>query len=108
MGTKKQITFDLDTNALQIYYPSDSWRNAYSDIKRFMEKNDFEWIQGSAYISKKPLTAVDTSLLIKRMVDKYDWLNVCMRDCKETNIGRQFDKNGYFDSAFLQSKTFRR
>ncbi len=33
----KKITFDLDTKALQTYYPKENWRNAYEDIKRHMK-----------------------------------------------------------------------
>ena len=32
-SSKKQITFDLDTKALQEYYPKANWHNAYEDIK---------------------------------------------------------------------------
>lgn len=39
-GIRKQIAFDLDTKALEKYYPSDSWQNAYDIIKRHMEKMD--------------------------------------------------------------------
>ena len=40
-GTRKEITFDLDTNQLQKYYPSKNWRKAYVDIKKHMLKNGF-------------------------------------------------------------------
>jgi len=53
--TKKQISFDLDTKALEKYYPTDNWRNSYEKIKQFMLKNGFEWRQGSVYISKQPM-----------------------------------------------------
>lgn len=49
---RKQISFDLDTNALKLYYPSPSYNNAYEVIKRHMLKNGFYWLQGSVYISK--------------------------------------------------------
>lgn len=39
--SKKQITFDLDTKALQRYYPTPNWNNAYEDIKRHMKNNSF-------------------------------------------------------------------
>ena len=39
--TRKQIAFDLDTKALETYYPSESWNNAYEVIKRHMLKNGF-------------------------------------------------------------------
>ena len=36
------ITFDLDTETLEELYPTDSWRNAYSDIRKFLEDDGFE------------------------------------------------------------------
>ena len=44
MSTRKQIAFDLDTKALEEYYPLDSWRNAYKVIKDHMEKTVFHGI----------------------------------------------------------------
>ncbi|MDE7311662.1 MAG: hypothetical protein K2N87_08630 [Eubacterium sp.] len=75
---RKQITFDLDTKALQKYYPGESWNNAYEVIKKHMLKNNFVWLQGSVYVSREPL---------------------CMRDCRETNIGKEHSKNHVFDKA---------
>lgn len=31
--TKKQIAVDLDAKALEMYYPSEDWNNAYEVIK---------------------------------------------------------------------------
>ena len=31
------ITFDFDTSLLEQLYPNESWRNAYSDVRRFFE-----------------------------------------------------------------------
>lgn len=66
-GFRKQIAFDLDTKALEKYYPTDSWQNAYEIIKR-------------------------------HLVIKNSWLNFCMRDCRETNIGKEHSKNHIFDN----------
>lgn len=41
-GQKKGINFDLDTNALKIYYTKGDWRNAYHDVRNFFKKNGFE------------------------------------------------------------------
>ncbi len=40
--SRKQIAFDLDTKALEIYYPSENWRGSYEIIKRHMQKNGFQ------------------------------------------------------------------
>ena len=41
-NSKKQIAFDLDTKALEKYYPTKSWNNAYEVIKKHMTNNGFE------------------------------------------------------------------
>jgi virulence-associated protein VapD len=100
MGTgRKQVAFDLDTKALEMYYPAKSWEHAYDDIKRHMKANDFEWIQGSVYVSARPVTAVSTSNLLLVLIQKYPWLNVCMRDCVITNIGKLYSQNYLFDKS---------
>ena len=92
-NVRKQITFDLDTKALEKYYPTENWHNAYEIIKRHMLKNNFEWIQGSVYISKISLTTAEITDLLVDLVITNPWLNLCMRDCRETNIGKEHSKN---------------
>ncbi|MBW9213194.1 hypothetical protein [Bulleidia sp. zg-1006] len=78
--SRKQIAFDLDTELLDSYYPSKSWRNAYSDIKRYMEENGFEWNQGSVYISKKSITNREAIEIFQDLLNEYDWLNLANRE----------------------------
>lgn len=94
---KKQVAFDLDTKALKIYYPSESWNNAYDIIKRKMLKNDFSWQQGSVYVSNKPMLSRDVSVIIEELIKDNPWLNKCMRDCRQTNIGKEHSQNHLFD-----------
>lgn len=96
-GGRKQIAFDLDTKALEIYYPTESWNNAYDVIKRHMLKNGFSWLQGSVYVSDKPINSTKTTRILRTLVKKNPWLNQCMRDCRETNIGKEHSKNHVFD-----------
>lgn len=98
-GTRKQVAFDLDTKALEIYYPSESWNNAYEVIKRYMLKNGFSWLQGSVYVSKKPMTSIEVTNILDELVVKNPWLNLCMRDCREANIGKEHSKNYIFDKS---------
>lgn len=97
--TRKQIAFDLDTKALEIYYPSESWNNAYEVIKRHMLKNNFSWLQGSVYVSKKSMTSTEVTNILDELVVKNPWLNLCMRDCRESNIGKEHSKNYIFDKS---------
>lgn len=95
--TRKQIAIDLDTKALEIYYPSEHWRSAYDIIKRHMQKNSFRWLQGSVYVSDKPLSSAKTARILGNLVKNNPWLNLCMRDCREANIGKEHSKNYIYD-----------
>ncbi|WP_315375871.1 hypothetical protein [Oribacterium sinus] len=100
MGTtRKQITFDLDTNALKIYYPSENWNNAYEIIRKHMTSNGFKWLQGSVYVSEKPIQAYHITRILDELIQKNSWLNVCMRDCRETTIGKEYDLNNLFNKS---------
>lgn len=37
------ITFDIDTNCLNDNYHGNNIPNAYGDIRKFMESNNFHW-----------------------------------------------------------------
>lgn len=97
MGSRKQIAFDLNTKALKIYYPSESWNNAYDTIKRHMLKNGFDWLQGSVYVSRESISSVRMTRILRALIKQNPWPNVCMRDCRETNIGKEHSKNYMFD-----------
>lgn len=91
------MSFDLDTNMLKDYYPSENWRKAYVNIKSFMLNEGFQWQQGSVYISSESLTEAETTAIIKKFIEQEPWLNVCMRDCVIANIGRSHSQNYLFD-----------
>ena len=95
--TRKQIAFDLDTKALKKYYPSKSWHGAYDVIKRHMTANGFYWLQGSVYVSERPMRPFHVTRIVNDLVNKNMWLNACMRDCRETNVGTNYDINKLFD-----------
>lgn len=97
--SRKQIAFDLDTRALQDYYPSEDWRNSYEIIKRHMMKNGFIWLQGSVYVSQNTMSTGKVTRILRKLVKANPWLNLCMRDCRETNIGKEHSKNHLFDRS---------
>lgn len=94
---RKQIAFDLDTNALKLYYPTESWHGAYEVIKRHMTANGFLWQQGSVYVSEKSMSSINATKIIVALVKKNPWLNVCMRDCLVANIGAEHSQNYLFN-----------
>ena len=52
------VVFDLDTRTLEQVYPNDSWRNAYVDIRKVLERHGFDWQQGSTYFGGDSVDAV--------------------------------------------------
>lgn len=95
--TRKQIAFDLDTRALSLYYPTEHWREAYRIIKKYMLANGFRWLQGSVYESVKPMNYFHVTRALKYLIHSYPWINLCMRDCRVSHIGRQYNLNSLFD-----------
>ena len=55
-GSRKAINFDLSTNELESIFGKNNTSKPYSDIKHFMERDDFEHRQYSGYVSKEPKT----------------------------------------------------
>ena len=66
------ITFDLDTETLEKLYPTESWRNAYSDIRKFLEDNGFEHKQGSVYFSVDDINAVECVTVAQDLAAEFD------------------------------------
>lgn len=69
----------------------------YEIIIRHMVNNGFSWLQGSVYVSNQPMTTTEITHILDELVVKNPWLNICMRDCRETNIDKEHDKSHVFD-----------
>lgn len=95
-GNKKQITFDLNQEALKKNYPQPEhtlnpqyFKKAYASIQRFMSKNGFEHRQYSVYTSIDKLTTVDVVKLMQDLAKEMPWLSECVNQIDVTNIGNQ-------------------
>ncbi len=51
-------TFVIDTNYLNDNYHGNNVPNAYGDVRKFMEQNNFVWMQGSVYFGNDKIDAV--------------------------------------------------
>jgi len=94
---RQGIHFDMDTKALQIYYPKASWRMAYDDVKVFLKGRGFEHEQGSGYHSTLPMTQADAVIVLDDMRLALPWLNKCIRVCTVADVPVTFDFSGMFD-----------
>ena len=85
------ITFDFDTQMLEQLYHADSWRNAYADVRRFLEANGFENKQGSVYFATDEIAATDCIAVVQDLADEYDWFVPSLRDIRMLRIEENND-----------------
>ncbi len=84
-------TFDFDTSLLEQLYPNQSWRNAYSDVRRFFEENGFENKQGSVYFALDDVDAVECIALVQDLAQTYDWFTPSLKDIRMLRIEENND-----------------
>jgi virulence-associated protein VapD len=80
------VTFDIDTNCLNDQYHNESSTNAYGDIRKFMESNNFEWQQGSVYFGNEKINAVNCVLIIQKLAKQFVWFRNCVKDVRMLRI----------------------
>lgn len=97
MLKRKQITFDLDTNILKQIHGEKNYTKAYSDIRNFMENNDFEHIEGSVYASTKSMSNQEIIVLIKDLKKEHEYLDKSVREIHQADIGESHSLTGHFN-----------
>ncbi len=85
------IAFDFDTEMLETLYPNPSRRNAYSDVRGFLEENGFEHRQGSVYFGDDDLTATECIAIVEDMADEFSWFTPSLRDIRMLRIEENND-----------------
>ncbi len=80
------ITFDLDTKALEQYYPVPNWRSAYNDIASTLSSYGFERQQGSVYFGNSTVTAVTCFTATNALTTTYAWFRLCVKDIRMLRI----------------------
>lgn len=98
--TRKAVNFDLDTNALKKVFKSNNpfvYLKGYKQIGDFLKMNGFTHRQWSGYVSKKPLTPVQITTIVKGLNKALPWLKRCVKKFDVTSIGDTFDFMFVFD-----------
>ncbi len=85
------VTFDFDVEMLERLYHNESWRNAYSDVRRFLEENGFENKQGSVYFARDDIDALECAAVIQDLADTYDWFTPSLKDIRMLRIEENND-----------------
>ena len=96
-SVRQAIHFDLDTKALEIYYPKPSWNHAYEDIEIFFKKHGFIHEQGTGYRSKEPMIQPEALRVVSELIKQHSWLNKCVKICTVYDVPITYDISAMFD-----------
>lgn len=99
MKSRKAINFDLDTKKLRQFYPCPNYRQAYKDIKKFLENNGFKHRQFSGYISQTALSDTQIIKIVKSLQSKFLWFSKCARRFDVTDVGKEYDMMKYISNC---------
>ena len=80
------IAFDLDTSKLKETYHNESWQNAYADVRKFLEKRNFDRTQGSVYFGNEAVDAVSCVLTVQDLAKEYPWFTPSVKDIRMLRI----------------------
>lgn len=89
-STSYAIAFDLDTSMLQKLYSTQSWNNAYADIKKTLEPLGFSRQQGSVYFGEN-VNAVQCVIAAQKLSTTYTWFKPSVKDIRMLRIEEQND-----------------
>ena len=78
------INFDLDTMLLSQYFNNSS--QAYSKLEKEFIKNGFSHIQGSGYVSKKPISRAKLVKVLTNIYVQNNWILNCSKDVRITEV----------------------
>jgi virulence-associated protein VapD len=85
------IVFDMDTAALKENYPTESFENAYTEIRNVLEKLGFQWMQGSTYFGGDKIDAVRCVMAIIEVTRQCEWFAESVRDVRMLRIEENND-----------------
>lgn len=89
--TRKAINFDLDNNLLKQNYPSKNYKNAWRDIKKYFEDENFIHHQYSGYVSKDDILMTDVFNLVGKLSRQYPWLKMSVMIFDVTIVGDEYN-----------------
>ena len=85
------IAFDMDTDTLHKSYPGASWTNAYSEIKKVLDRHGFTRQQGSVYFGGPSVNAVTCVLASFDLAKSLPWFAISVRDIRMLRIEEMND-----------------
>jgi virulence-associated protein VapD len=84
-GRVYAIAFDMDIESLRQAY-GDPYNNAYTEIRRVLERHGFTWQQGSVYFGGERINAVTCVLAAIDLAQSLPWFAAAVRDIRMLRI----------------------
>ena len=79
------IAFDMDIESLRTFY-GDPYNNAYTEIRRVLERHGFTRQQGSVYFGGEGINAVTCVLAAMDLSRSLPWFSASVRDIRMLRI----------------------
>jgi virulence-associated protein VapD len=102
------IVFDLDTEALEQNYHNNSWRNAYSDIRRVLNSHRFTNIQGTVYLSERGVRQAHGTLALQELAIRFAWFDKCVSNIQFYDLADDFNAQFIVDGVTQARAAFER
>src|SRR4051812_3278030 len=84
-GVVYAIAFDTDIEQLRVHY-GDPYNNAYLEIRRVLERQGFQWQQGSVYFGGPAVTAASVMIAVIDLTTQLPWFAASVRDIRMLRI----------------------
>lgn len=99
----KAVNFDLDTNQMLLMLGSKT--AGYDKLKKSFKKVGFIHRQGSGYISKKPLSNMEMTGVLRKIAKNNPWLGACLNKMDVTEITDMFDVSSFVKAESKKQAT---
>lgn len=96
---KTLIVFDMDTNALKEHYHNTSWRNAYYDVRKVLERHGFHNIQGTVYLSDVGIRQAHGTIALQEVAARFTWFHACTSNIQFYDLKDNFDAQFIVDNV---------
>lgn len=102
------IVFDLDTKRLEENYHNDSWRNAYADVARVLNRHGFNNIQGTVYLSDAGIRQAHGTIALQEVAVRYAWFAPSLKNVQFYDLADDFNAQFIVDGVTLARQAFQR
>ena len=102
------IVFDLDTKCLEKNYHNSSWQNAYTDIRRVLNRHKFNNIQGTVYLSEVGVRQAHGTLALQEVAIRFAWFDKCVANVQFYDLADDFNAQFIVDSITQAREAFER